>query len=90
VRPDRPVQLKEFFGSSTTVPLDHLGTDELERVAEELQLDLARPDDGGFFLLRHTLMNPWLQTAPGPGEPSYVEAYCHFLGRQIRSLLERA
>jgi len=87
VRPDQPVQLKEFFGSCTTVPLDHLGADELQRIAGELQLELARPDDAGLFLLRHTLMNPWLQNSPGPGEPSYVEAYCHFLSRQIRSLL---
>ena len=89
VRPDRPVQLKEFFGSCTTVPLDHLGADELKRIAAELQLELARPDDSGLFLLRHTLMNPWLQTSPGPGEPSYVEAYCHFLSRQIRTLLPK-
>jgi glutamate/tyrosine decarboxylase-like PLP-dependent enzyme len=87
VRPDRPVQLNEFFGSCTTVPLDHLGAEELQRIASELGLELARPDDEGLFLLRHTLMNPWLQTSPGPGEPSYVEAYCHFLGRQIRALL---
>jgi glutamate/tyrosine decarboxylase-like PLP-dependent enzyme len=87
VRPDRPVQLNEFFGSCTTVPLDHLGANELHRIGAELQLDLGRPDDGGLFLFRHTLMNPWLQTSPGQGEPSYVEAYCHFLGRQIRTLL---
>src|SRR5262249_19792699 len=39
VRPDRPVQLKEFFGSSTRVPLDHLGAGELQRIAAELKLD---------------------------------------------------
>jgi len=87
VRPDRPVQLKEFFGSCTTVPLDHLGSEELQRIGAELQLEVGRPDDTGLFLLRHTLMNPWLQTSPGPGEPSYVEAYCHFLSRQIQALL---
>jgi len=90
VRPDRPVQLKEFFGSCTTVPLDHLGPEELQRIAAELDVELARPDDAVLFLLRHTVMNPWLQASPGPGEPSYVEAYCHFLGRQIRALLETA
>ena len=90
VRPDRPVQLKEFFGSCTTVPLSHLGAEELQRVGAALGLDLAPADDDGLFLLRHTLMNPWLQTSPGPGEPSYVEAYCHFLSRQIRELLARA
>jgi len=87
VRPDRPVQLKEFFGSCTTVPLDHLGQGEVQRIGAELQLELVRPDDEGLFLLRHTLVNPWLQTSPGPDEPSYVEAYCHFLGRQVRALL---
>jgi hypothetical protein len=88
VQPDRPVQLKEFFGSSTTVALEHLGPDVIGRIGAELQLDLGHPDDTGLFLLRHTLMNPWLQAAPGAGEPSYVEAYCHFLVRQIRVLLE--
>ena len=48
------------------------------------------PDDDGLFLLRHTLMNPWLQISPGPGEPSYVEAYCHFLVRQVKALLGSA
>jgi len=89
VRPDRPVQLKEFFGSSTVVELENLGSDELERIGTDLQVDLARPDDTGLFLFRQTLMNPWLQTSPGPGEPSYVEAYCHFLSRQIRALRDR-
>jgi len=90
VRPDRPVQLKDFFGSSTRLPLDHLGPRELQRIGGELDLDLSSaPDDDELFLLRHTLMNPWLQTSPGPGEPSYVEAYCHFLVRQVKALLER-
>jgi hypothetical protein len=87
VQPDRPVQLRDFFGSSTRIALDHLGYEELERIAGKLDLDLARPDDDGLFVLRHTLMNPWLQTSPGPGEPSYVEAYCHFLARQTKALL---
>jgi glutamate/tyrosine decarboxylase-like PLP-dependent enzyme len=86
VQPDRPVQLKDFFGSCTTVPLDHLGRQELARAGEALELDLAGADDQGLFLLRHTLMNPWLQASPGPGEPSYVEAYCHFLGATVKSL----
>ena len=84
VRPDRPVQLRDFFGSCTTVPLAHLGVEELARIGDELQLELTRPDDDGVFLFRHTLMNPWLQASPGPGEPSYIDAYCHFLVRQVK------
>ncbi len=87
VRPDRPVQLKEFFGSCTTVPLAHLGNEELARIGDALQLDLLAADEEGLFLLRHTLMNPWLHASPGPGEPNYIEAYCHFLSRQIKALL---
>jgi hypothetical protein len=87
VRPDRPVQLREFYGSCTTVALDHLGAEELARAGEALELDLAHADDGGLFLLRHTLMNPWLQASPGPGEPSYVEAYLHYLGASVKALL---
>jgi glutamate/tyrosine decarboxylase-like PLP-dependent enzyme len=87
VRPDRPVQLKEFFGSCTTVPLAHLGNEELKRIGDALQLDLLAADEEGLFLLRHTLMNPWLQASPGRGEPNYIEAYCHFLSRQIKALL---
>ncbi|MGZ6059145.1 MAG: pyridoxal phosphate-dependent decarboxylase family protein [Myxococcaceae bacterium] len=90
VRPGQPVQVTEFFGSCTTVPLNHLGAEERERIGEELRLDVDAPDDDGLFLLRHTLMNPWLQTSPGPGEPSYVEAYCHFLVRQVKTLLTAA
>lgn len=88
VRPDRPVQLREFFGSHTTVALDHLGPDELARVGGSLGVNLTAPDDTGLYLLRHTLMNPWLQSSPGPDEPSYVEAYCHFLKSIIKAALE--
>ena len=88
VRPDRPVQLKDFFGSSTTVPLDHLGSTSWSGSAASSS-STWRVRTNSLFLLRHTLMNPWLQTSPGPGEPSYVEAYCHFLARQMRTLLEK-
>ncbi len=87
VRPDRPVQLREFFGSYTTVALDHLGAEELVRISESFGVNLAQPDATGLYLLRHTLMNPWLQSSPGPDEPSYVEAYCHFLAGTIRAAL---
>lgn len=89
VRPDRPVQLREFFGSFTTVSLEHLGTRELVRLGPSLGLDLMAADDAGLFLLRHTLMNPWLQASPGPGEPTYVEAYCHFLEATVKATLAR-
>ncbi len=85
VRGDLPVQLRDFYGSNTTVLLSHLGAPELERLGEELDLDLARPDDTGLFLLRHTLMNPWALSPVNDREESYVEAYCHFIAELVRT-----
>ena len=79
VRADVPMQLRRFFGSCTTVDLSHLGASELARIGGELDLDLAHPDDTGLFLLRHTLMNPWLLSPQKTGAPSHVEAYCDYL-----------
>jgi glutamate/tyrosine decarboxylase-like PLP-dependent enzyme len=79
VRADLPVQVRSFFGSCTTVELSHLGEAELARIGAELGLDLAHADDTGLFMLRHTLMNPWLLSPQAPGEPTYVEAYVHYL-----------
>jgi hypothetical protein len=71
VRVDLPVQSREFFGSCTTVPLAHLSNEEKQQLSSELGVDLDAPDDDGVFLLRHTLMNPWLH--------EYVDAYCKHL-----------
>lgn len=75
VRADLPVQSREFFGSCTTVPLAHLSREELRQLEAQLGVDLSAPDDDGVFLLRHTLMNPWLH--------DYVEPYCQHLRRLI-------
>lgn len=83
VRADVPVQVRNFFGSCTTVALEHLGAPELARIGAELQLDLSRADDTGLFLLRHTLMNPWLLSPQGEGEPNYVEAYLSALAELL-------
>lgn len=67
--PLRPVSLREFFVSHTRVTRDMLGAEDLSRVLTALGIDPATfvtaVDDPGtqadsLFLLRHTLMNPWL------------------------------
>ena len=75
VRADLPVQSREFFASCTTVPLEHVSPGERRQLAAQLGVDLDAPDDDGVFLLRHTLMNPWLS--------DYVEPY----GRHLRELI---
>lgn len=78
VRPDQPVQLRTFFGSSTVVELDHLGAKERARLSNELGLELEPADERGVLLLRHTLMNPWL-LSPSATQSTWVDEYCHFL-----------
>lgn len=87
----RPLQVREFFGSSTVVSRRALGPGESHRVCEELGVDPAtlteEPEDpdtqaSGIFLLRHTLMNPWLEDEVN--DINYIDLYCEYLARLIR------
>ncbi len=92
----RPLQAREFFGSSTVVSRRALGAEEAARILRELGIDPAtltdEPDDpdveaAGIFLLRHTLMNPWLEDEVN--DINYIDLYCEFLARLIRDELSR-
>lgn len=92
----RPLQVREFFGSSTVVSRRALGADEAGRVCRELGIDPAtltdEPDDpevaaSGIFLLRHTLMNPWLDDEVN--DINYIDLYCEFLASLIRKEVAR-
>ena len=85
--PHKPLQLKEFFGSITTLRADALGADELQRIAESLGLDPAGFVQQGesLVILRHTLMNPYLIDAENG--ISYIDGYFDFLGERVRDLL---
>jgi glutamate/tyrosine decarboxylase-like PLP-dependent enzyme len=82
--PAQPLQVKEFFGSMTTLRTDLLGGGEAAQLFASLGLD--GPAHGeSLCILRHTLMNPWLQ---GQAEgASYIERYFEFLGRRVRELV---
>ncbi|MDT8438864.1 MAG: pyridoxal-dependent decarboxylase [Wenzhouxiangellaceae bacterium] len=89
---------REFFGSRTRVPRSSLTDPVAARLAAALGLDpdsFVDPDDdradannGNIFLLRHTLMNPWL--AGSDHGMNYLDRYCRYLGRLIREEVERA
>lgn len=89
--PQHPLQLKEFFGSMTTLRPRHLGTDEMARILAALELDAATLDadaDAGedhLVILRHTLMNPFL--IDETNGISYIDRYFDFLGERMRTLL---
>jgi hypothetical protein len=86
--PRRPLQLKEFFGSVTTLRPEALGAEETRRIARELGLDPAsfHVEDGAdrLLILRHTLMNPYL--IDHENGISYIDRYFDFLGRRVRAL----
>jgi glutamate/tyrosine decarboxylase-like PLP-dependent enzyme len=94
LRVDRaqPVQLRQFFGSSTQVSADALGETAARRLLAALHLDPAvlREAPGGderaashVVVLRHTLMNPWLlDEANGV---NYIDLYCGYLAGLVRA-----
>ncbi len=90
----RPVQVKEFIGSYTSLQKDNLPGREADRILEQLEIDPATfvvvPEDdtreaNHIFILRHTLMNPWL-LAPAPGG-NYIDRYWRFLERVVDEVL---
>ncbi|MFU8877307.1 MAG: pyridoxal phosphate-dependent decarboxylase family protein, partial [Wenzhouxiangellaceae bacterium] len=90
---------RQFFGSRTMVSRHSLSDAVATRLCESLDLDpatfVAEPDDSGdqadsLFLLRHTLMNPWLAgRRPGTesGGMNYLDRYCRWLGELVRTEL---
>ena len=86
--PQRPLQLKEFFGSVTTLRPDALGAGELQRIAHALALDPAGFRAGSpadrLLILRHTLMNPYL--IDHENGISYIDRYFDYLAALVRGL----
>ncbi len=85
---------REFFGSRTLVQRSALSDEVAARLVGELGLDPANfvedPDDSGdqadsIFLLRHTLMNPWLSGREQG--MNYLDRYCRHLAGLVRSAL---
>lgn len=86
--PRQPLQLKEFFGSITTLRAEAMGEDELARIATTLGLDPNGFDGERLVILRHTLMNPYL--LDGENGISYIDRYFGFLATRVRALLAPA
>jgi glutamate/tyrosine decarboxylase-like PLP-dependent enzyme len=90
---------RKFFGSRTRVERSAISDAVAARLISQLGLDPAgftlEPDDSGrqsdqLFLLRHTLMNPWLSGRGGSGAQrgmNYLDRYCRHLGQLIREEL---
>jgi glutamate/tyrosine decarboxylase-like PLP-dependent enzyme len=89
--PHQPVQVKEFFGSVTSIQRATVGDAVFQNILHALALDLAPDDDlesQHLVILRHTLMNPYL--IDHENGISYLEAYFAFLARHVRHTLAQA
>jgi len=87
-----PVQLKQFFASSTALAPDALGPRDCRHLLEELGLDGASlvfapthaEQADRLLILRHTLMNPFLHDEVNGID--YVDRYFEFLEERVRAL----
>ncbi len=88
--PCAPVQSKEFLGSKTHLSIKNLTKDEQTNLFKKLHLfnkDSSTKMDDKIFILRHTLMNPWL-SAENEGE-NYLDKYCKFLKDILLKTLDK-
>ncbi|HEY0938698.1 MAG TPA: pyridoxal-dependent decarboxylase [Steroidobacter sp.] len=85
IDPHAPLQTREFFGSTTTLRLDRLRPETLQRALDALHL--AKPSDLAatpLLVLRHTIMNPFVLDTQN--DINYIDRYFEYLSRRIRSL----
>ena len=91
---EQPLQVKTFIGSYTSLKKKSLPGAQAHRILEELGIDpvsfVRVPEDDEreadhIFILRHTLMNPWLLT--GPRGHSYIDEYWSYLESVIDEVL---
>jgi glutamate/tyrosine decarboxylase-like PLP-dependent enzyme len=91
--PRQPLQVKQFFGSMTTLRPEAVGDVEMARILASIGIDPATLDPDAndsdrLVILRHTLMNPYL--VDHANGISYIELYLEHLGHRIRDRLAAA
>lgn len=79
VDPTARRQNREFFASRTRISIP--GQDDVRRSHLFGPLGLEDADEPSMFLLRHTLMNPWLFA----GDGKYIDRYCDYLAGLVTS-----
>ncbi|HPA01369.1 MAG TPA: pyridoxal-dependent decarboxylase [Chiayiivirga sp.] len=79
--PAQPIQIKQFFASTTSIRPAVLGLADMHRILDALGIDPATmAEEGGadrLFILRHTLMNPYL--IDHENRISFIDRYFQYL-----------
>jgi glutamate/tyrosine decarboxylase-like PLP-dependent enzyme len=97
IDPKQPLQAHHFFGSFTSLSKDKLDPVQAKRILEELGIDentfVSNVDDqtreaDHIYLIRHTLMNPWLLFKDK--DLNYIDRYCLYLCKVIKDEMEKA
>jgi glutamate/tyrosine decarboxylase-like PLP-dependent enzyme len=86
---DAPIQTREFLGSKTQLKIANLTKDEQTELFKKLHLfDKSVSTERGdkVFILRHTLMNPWL-SSENDGL-NYVDKYCQYLETILKEIVK--
>ncbi len=91
--PSKPVQAREFFASMTRIGIKNLGKTALAEMLEQLDIDPASvdqddPDRSGIVVLRHTLMNPYLNDSEN--NISYIDRYFQHLDELTQHVFLRS
>ncbi len=87
--PKAPIQTKEFLGSKTQLSIKNLTKEEQSALFKKLHLfdkNSSTERDDKIFILRHTLMNPWL-SAENDGL-NYIDQYCLYLEKILLEVVE--
>ena len=91
----QPIQTREFIGTHTSILRSRTPDAAAQRLCEALDVDAESftdtpldedRDADHIFLLRHTLMNPWL--FHGWDDANYMDRYCDHLQRLIIDALD--
>jgi len=92
INPNQPLQAHDFFGSFTSLKKNKLDEAEGERILGELGIDPATFVDGvddrtkeadHIYMIRHTLMNPWLMHREPGDTYNYLDRFCRFLEQSV-------
>lgn len=90
INPELPLPGHKFFGSFTSLLKGNLNEVEANRILGELGIDSATfvehphklAESDHIYLIRHTLMNPWLMYEEDG--LNYIDRYCRYLKEIIR------